>query len=514
MYILTSKQMFEAETQAVNRLSITFTELMERAGCASTDIIIKTNSAGKNATVICGKGKNGGDGFVIARKLSESGYCVNVVLAHGAPKAQDSVEMLSRINTEEIGVYEYNDLDSIAPLIDGANIVVDCIFGTGFSGKLDEKTAALASHINLSGAKIYSVDVPSGACCDLPAVNGECIKPDITIAISAYKYIHVIKPHNEICGKTVVADIGITAEDYLAAKVGVFTLDAEEIRAKLPERKAVSNKGSYGHALSVCSSKTMQGASVLAAKGALRMGTGLLTVAIPDAAYCAIAPKLTEPLMLPLPCDERGFMSADASPVVIEAEKRATAALIGCGIGLTDGTKDVVYSFIKAATKPLVIDADGINAVACNIDILKAAGAQIVMTPHPGEMSRLCGKKIAEILASPIETALDFAAEYGVTLVLKTANTVVCSPDGRVYINKTGNNGLAKGGSGDLLAGMLLSLLAQGISPFDSAICAVYLHGLAADEYAKSHSTRSFLPSDLADYLPCLLSDFEKQVIN
>ncbi|MBQ4338563.1 MAG: NAD(P)H-hydrate dehydratase [Clostridia bacterium] len=514
MYILTSKQMFEAEKQAVNRLGITFCELMERAGCSSADIIMKTNSSGKNAVIVCGKGKNGGDGFVIARKLLENGYGVNIILTHGDPKPEDAVEMFGRTDTQKAVIYRYDNLENITHVIDSADIIIDCIFGTGFSGKLDEKTAALVSYINCSGAKTYAIDVPSGACCDSPEINGECIKADITVAISAYKFIHIIKPYSEICGKTIIADIGITNADYLASKVGIFTHDSSEILPILPERKSVSNKGSYGHALSICSSKAMQGASVLAAKGALRMGAGLLTVAIPDDAYCAVVPKLTEPLMLPLPCDEKGFMSADAVPVLLEAQKRASASLIGCGIGLTDGTKEVVYSFIKNATKPLIIDADGINAVACNIDILKAAKAPIVMTPHPGEMSRLCGKEICEILENPIETALRFATENSVTLVLKTANTVVCSSDGRVYINKTGNNGLSKGGSGDLLAGMLLSLLAQGVSTFDSAVCAVYLHGLVADEYAKTHSTRSFLPSDLADYLPRLLSDFEQQVIN
>lgn len=514
MYILTSKQMFEAEKQAVSRLGITFCELMERAGCSSADIIMKTNNSGKNAVIVCGKGKNGGDGFVIARKLLENGYGVNIILTHGEPKPEDAVEMFGRIDTEKAGIYRYDNLENITHVIDSADIIIDCIFGTGFSGKLDEKTAALVRYINCSDAKIYAIDVPSGSCCDLSALYGVCIKADITIAISAYKFIHVIKPSCEVCGKTIIADIGIIDNDYRAAKVGVFTLEAEEILPKLPERKAVSNKGSYGHALSICSSKTMQGASVLAAKGALRMGVGLLTVAIPDDAYCAVASKLTEPLILPLPCDDKGFISAAAAPVILEAHKRAAASLIGCGIGLTDGTKEVVYSFIENSTNPFIIDADGINAVACNIDILKAAKAPIVMTPHPGEMSRLCGKEISEILEKPVETALQFATENSVTLVLKTANTVVCSPDGRIYINKTGNNGLSKGGSGDLLAGMLLSLLAQGVSTFDSAVCAVYLHGLVADEYAKTHSTRSFLPSDLADYLPRLLSDFEQQVIN
>lgn len=195
---------------------------------------------------------------------------------------------------------------------------------------------------------------------------------------------------------------------------------------------------------------------------------------------------------------------------IIEASKRASAVLVGCGIGFNKDTTTLVQNLIKEIKIPMIIDADGINALSTNIDILKEAQAPIILTPHPGEMSRLCGKSVAEIIANPVKTAEEFASKYGVTVVLKTANTVVCNPKASgIYINTTGNSGLSKGGSGDLLAGIMVSFAAQGMLPFDAAVCAVFLHGLAADAVARNSSMTGMLPSDVMNYLPELFSKFE-----
>jgi NAD(P)H-hydrate epimerase len=195
---------------------------------------------------------------------------------------------------------------------------------------------------------------------------------------------------------------------------------------------------------------------------------------------------------------------------IIEASKRTNAMLIGCGIGFNKDTTTLVHNIVKETKNPLIIDADGINALSTNIDILKEAQAPIILTPHPGEMSRLCGRSVAEIIANPVSIAYEFAKKHNVTVVLKTANTVVCSPDASgIYINSTGNQGLARGGSGDLLAGMTVSLAAQGMTPFNAAVCAVYLHGLAADLVAQKTSMRGMLPSDVLNALPELFSKFE-----
>ena len=515
VFVVTSKQMYNAECNAVER-GISFTQLMENAGQACAKIIkkhfyIERNSR-KKVLVLCGKGKNGGDGFVIARALWEYGCDVTVMLACGEPKAADSVEMYSLVESTSIDIIKYdNNLTLLRSVIDSAEIIVEAIFGTGFSGSLDPALSTLAQSVNAAEGKVVSVDVPAGADCDKASVQGTVFKADLTIAISAYKPIHIMKPCNQYCGKLEVADIGITADDFKKIKSATcFTLEESRVKAMLPKRKTVSNKGTYGHALCVCGSMRMTGAAYLSVSGALRSGAGLVTAAFPQSAYPAIAPKLTEPLLMPVESNFEGTFAFSAMADIIEKSKRANALLIGCGIGFNKDTATLVHNLIKEIKIPMIIDADGINALSTNIDILKEAQAPIVITPHPGEMSRLCGKTIAEIIANPIAIAYEFARKYGITVVLKTANTVVCNPDASgVYINTTGNAGLARGGSGDLLAGMMISLIAQGMAPFDAATVAVYLHGLAADEVAAKTSMRGMLPSDILNYLPEFFSKFE-----
>ncbi len=514
MFVVTSNQMYQAECNAVKR-GISFPQLMENAGQACAKII-KTKfsiskSSPKKVLVICGKGKNGGDGFVIARALWEAGCKVTVMLACGEPKAADSVNMFSLIEAAGIDVIRYdNNLTLHRPLLEDSDIIVEAVFGTGFSGSLNHSLSVLAQAVNAAKGKVVSIDVPAGADCDKATVAGVCFRADMTIAISAYKPIHIMKPCNKYCGRIYVADIGITENDYKNLDgVACFTLGAPEIRNMLPKRKPVSNKGTYGHALCVCGSMKMTGAAYLSVSGALRSGVGLVTAAFPQSAYAGIAPKLTEPLLLPLESNFEGTFAYSAMADIIEASKRSSAVLIGCGIGFNKDTTTLVHNLIKEIKSPIILDADGINALSTNIDILKEAQAPVIITPHPGEMSRLCGKTVAEIIANPIGIACEFAKKYGVTVVLKTANTVVCDGKSGVYINTTGNSGLSKGGSGDLLAGMTVSFVAQGMNPFDAAVSAVYLHGLGADIVAEKTSMRGMLPSDVLNYLPELFSKFE-----
>lgn len=515
MYIVTSNQMFQAECNAVER-GISFPQLMENAGTVCAVIIKKhfniSRSNPKKILIISGKGKNGGDGFVIARKMWEYGCDVTLLLACGEPKDKISQDMFSLAESTGIDILRYdNNLSAIKPYIEKADIIVDAVFGTGFSGALNQPLSALAKLVNSAEAKTVAVDVPSGTNCDSASAEGAVFKADITVAISAYKPIHILKPCNSYCGKTVVADIGITDDDFRNLdSIVCFTLDSKDVRKKLPKRKSVSNKGTYGRALCVCGSMRMTGAAVLAAGGALRTGAGLVTAAFPQAAYPAIAPKLTEPLLLPLDSSLDGTFAFSAFSGIAENAKNSTAVLIGCGLGFNKDTTRLVHSAVKEIKTPMIIDADGINALSTNIDILKEAQTPVILTPHPGEMSRICGKSIAEIIANPVAIAYEFAQKYGVTLVLKGANTVVCGTgDDEIYINATGNAGLARGGSGDLLAGMIVSLVAQGMKPFDASVCAVYLHGLAADVVAERTSMRGMLPSDVLGILPELFSKFE-----
>ncbi len=499
--------MYSAECSAVKR-GISFTQLMENAGSACAEIIsAEYTDTRLRVLIISGKGKNGGDGFVIARHLIEKGYSVKIYLPCGRPADEISVNNMNLVDGGII--YEGEDFGA---LIDESDIIVDAVYGTGFKGALNEKCSSLARAINESGKAVVSIDIPSGAECDTAKVNGEVFRASLTVAISAVKPIHIMKPYNTVCGKIKIADIGITAEDFSASQGTVFfTYCDEDIKELLPARPVVSNKGTFGNALCAAGSRNMPGAAKISSAGAVRSGAGLVTLAFPDSAYSAVAPCITEQVMLPCPSDSEGTFSANAAEVILKKAVSCSALMLGCGIGLNDDTAELTERIVTGAEIPLLLDADALNCLSKNTGILKKAKAPVIITPHPGEMSRLTGKSIEEILASPFDTARSFADEYNCTVVLKGANTIVCEAGkNEIYITTTGNSGLAKGGSGDLLSGIVVSLLAQGMKPFDAACAGVYIHGGCADETAEKLSKRGMTVTDITGHLPVYLKKLEK----
>lgn len=285
-------------------------------------------------------------------------------------------------------------------------------------------------------------------------------------------------------------------------------LTQEFIRTLFPDRPADGNKGTFGRALLVCGSYRMPGAACMSAQAAVRCGAGLVELAFPESAYPAITPKLNEPVLRPLK-DQGGQLCLGSLPDLLQASQQADAILIGCGAGRGTQTDAAVLRLIAEVEKPLVIDADGINILAEHIDLLKQRPAPTVITPHPGEMGRLMGVSAAAVQADREQAAEFFAPYSNVTLVLKGAGTIVAAPDGSRYYNPTGNCGMAKGGSGDVLAGMVVSLLAQGMAPPHAAAAAVFIHGLCGDRCAARHSIRGMLPSDMVDELADVMRSFE-----
>ncbi len=514
MKVLTASQMFSAE-QAQAARGLSFTRLMENAGSACARVIRERFSAlensGKIICVVCGKGKNGGDGFVIARKLTAAGFNAVIVEAFGLPTAEDSVLMREKaVETGLVPEYFWGS-DAANKAIDTAAVIVDAVFGTGYRYREDGRVREVFERINSASASVVSVDVPSGLESDNGELFGCSVRADITVAISCLKPVHVIKPARAFCGETVTVGIGIE-DDVLSEVEGntLAVLTKSEAKTLFPRRPIMAHKGTFGHALSICGSRNMQGAAAIAANAALRCGAGLVTAAFPDAAYPAIAPKVTEALLLPLPSNMQGTFANGAIPTLLDEIEKASAVLIGCGLGVNLATKELVYSVVENCKKPLVIDADGINAIAANIDILKNIKAPVILTPHPGEMSRLTGKSIAEIESNREGTAREFAEKYGVVVLLKGASTVVAGAGrSEAYINITGNQGMAKGGMGDMLSGIILSLLAQEVYPFDAAVLGAYIHGAAGDAAAKNGSLSSLLASDSIAALPDVLRTLE-----
>lgn len=507
MRIFTEQQMRKAE-QAAAEAGMSFLRLMENAGSACAAEIKARTDKSQKTVVLCGRGKNGGDGYVIARKLAEEGYSAAVLLVQGQPKDEDAAYMLTKLDGTGVGVFDLAQNDAPRRLVGEADVLVDAVFGIGFRGAADEALSELFRQVNGAKGTVFAVDLPSGLACDSAEIGSETIRADYTLAISAGKPCHVLLPAAERCGKVVPVRIGIEDEHYKKMPYYAYTFSEKEVRAAFPVRPAVSNKGDFGKVLSICGSRSFAGAAVLAAQGALRSGAGLVYAAFPRSAYPAVGAKLTEAVLLPLPDDSEGRFASASIPYVAEAMQGKQAIVLGCGLGQSAGTRELVEYVVENAPCPVVLDADGLNLLSSDIDMLRKAKSRLFLTPHPGEMARLTGVSVPEVQKDRVRAASDFAAATGVTLMLKGANTVVAgSKGGAVYLNTTGNSGMAKGGSGDFLAGLLGGLIAQGVRfPAETA---VYLHGLCGDRAARKLSVHGMLPTDCIRELPLVLSEFE-----
>lgn len=514
MLIYTCEQMRVIEENAdVNGLS--YIQMMENAGNACADkihsVVNGMGSVSRSAVILCGAGKNGGDGYVIARNLCDRGYNVKIVLVDGYPNAYESKMMYSYLEDRPVAFLELEKAyDECVTACMSALIIVDCVFGIGFHGELNELISKYFTDISKSRAKKFAIDVPSGLEGNSGAVSDNFFKADHTLAITCYKPVHVLKPSSECCGLVTLIDIGIDASCYEAVGTDVmFSAEPSEIARFFKPRKSDANKGDFGRLLSVCGSRNMQGAAVMAAQAAVNSGVGIVTSVFPDAAYPAIAAKLTEPLTIPVRSTADGFMSATSINQILALAEKSDAVLLGCGLGFNEDTVRIVGDVLMNVKKPIILDADGINAVSVNINILKETSAPIILTPHPGEMSRLTGLGLDEIQKDRVQVAKNFAKEYNCIVVLKGANTVVAGPAGRVYINRTGNAGMATGGSGDVLAGIISSFVCQSMSLQSATIAGTYIHGLCGDAVRKKYSMHGVTPTRMIDELAEVLSNFE-----
>lgn len=515
MLVYTCEQMRVIEENAdVNGLS--YVEMMENAGNACADrihsVINGLGGVSKSVAVLCGSGKNGGDGYVIARNLSDRGYSVRLILVDGHPKAYESKMMYSYLEDKPVLVSDLQqNYAACVSACMSSTAIVDCVYGIGFHGQLNELIATFFKDISKSRAKKFSVDIPSGLEGNSGDINSEFFKTDYTLAITCYKPVHILKPACEHCGIINLIDIGIDKACYEAVGSEVIvSAEQSEIKRFFKPRRSDAHKGDYGKLLCVAGSMNMQGAAVMAANAAVNSGVGLITSVFPDMAYTAIASKLTEPLTVPLRSTSDGFLSSLNIKKILSLVEDSTAILLGCGLGVCDDTVRLVQEILLHTDKPIILDADGINAVSANINILKETSAPLILTPHPGEMSRLTGMSIEEIQKNRVSVAKNFACEYGCIVVLKGANTVVAGSTGNVYINRTGNAGMATGGSGDVLAGIISSFVCQSMSLQSATIAGVYIHGLCGDTVMKKYSMLGVTPTRMIDELAEVLSNFEQ----
>ncbi|MBQ4207441.1 MAG: NAD(P)H-hydrate dehydratase [Clostridia bacterium] len=514
MRLLTSEEMQRVEAHAA-KFGLSYHRMMENAGAACArnirSVVEKETGARRNVAILCGKGNNGGDGFVIARKLLDSGYRVCLLLLAGYPGTNEAEYMYKMTAELNIPTIWYDaDRPKAAQTIKSADILVDAVFGFSFHGALRPEMQEVFALFNDAKGLKFAVDIPSGVYCDSGECAEGCVQADYTIAVSALKPAHILHPGSNCCGDIIVASIGIPEESFAAVGSGMYAYHADEIAARFPKRKIDAHKGDFGHLLCICGSYCMPGAAYMAAKAALRSGVGLVTVAYPQALHPILTAKLTETLFMPLAQTADGALSRQCIPALLKNLDRYDAIVIGCGLSVCDDTAAVLQAVLENAKVPVIVDADGINLLAKNIDLLQNAACPVVLTPHPKEMSRLCGLPVTQVQQNRTATARAFSQQQGVYLVLKGSNTVIAFPDdSHVYVNVTGNNGLSKGGSGDVLAGMLGAFLSQKM-PLRDAICVgVYMHGHCADEVAQKLSKTGMLPTDVIEALPACFAAFE-----
>lgn len=500
MVILTADEIRAVETKCFEHYS-TEAELMLRAGTACFNAIInKYDIRNKRVSVLCGNGKNAGDGFVIARLLYSYGADAKIIICDKMPTIPEPLEYYNQAVSSGVPVVNYSNscLD--------ADFIIDTIFGIGFHGEPRAPFDVIFEELINAHSTIIAVDTPSGTDATTGKACKNAVREDFTIAISTLKYCHIIPPANALCGEIAVVDIGIPSDCYGTGYAK--TIDFDDVKVCFPKVDKNANKGTLGHQLNICGSYKMFGAGVIATQSAIRCGAGLVKLVMPRSAYPLMAAHLTQPIFSPVLDNSDGTFSANAVDEIISELKWADSIVIGCGIGCNDDTAKVTRAVLKNANSPIILDADGINSIIMSISILKDVKAPIVLTPHPGEMARLISKTVAEVQDDRIGIAKRFAKENGVILVLKGANTVV-TDGSEVFVNMTGNSSMAMGGTGDMLSGMIGSFAAQGMSLFDAAKCAVYIHGACGDTASKLLSRRGITVSDMIEQLGALMSDFE-----
>ncbi|MCI8496759.1 MAG: NAD(P)H-hydrate dehydratase [Clostridiales bacterium] len=507
MKLLDAESTRQLEAEAVAG-GASYLELMEQAGAGAADEIVRRYSpAGQNVLILCGKGNNGGDGFVIARHLCKAGARVSVLLTMGHPTTPDAGEMFERLKELPVEIHEpENLLQETERLLRHADLIVDAVFGIGFYGPARPPFGQLFEAVNECGKPVVAVDIPSGLDCDSGRLPDFCIKAGLTVTFSTMKPAQVVYPAAAACGETVVREVGIPKTLTDTQPPRFATIDTRFVMDSMPKRDPQSHKGTFGKLLCICGSVGMTGAAVLSTSAALRCGAGLVYLAAPKDAVTPVACHVVEAVLLPMEQNSAGTLSAACMETLKKRLKTASACLIGCGIGDNDDTEQIACCVMETAECPIIVDADGINVLSRNIDRMKRAKAPLILTPHPGEMARLCGKTVTEVQERRLETAMETASRLNATVVLKGAHTIVAAPDGRVFVNLTGNAGMARGGSGDLLAGMIASFAAQGMEPAKAAVCGVHLHGMAGDRAAERLSMQGMLPGDMLHELPELFN--------
>ena len=515
MRMATAAEMRRLDATAINEYGIPGIVLMENAGyeiAAVCETLLK-KSGGQRVCVLAGKGNNGGDGLVAARRLANHGYKVKICLiAERTELTGDALVNFSIVEKMGIDIIEIEserDWDKAGIAISFADCLVDALLGTGLHGKVSDPMAAAIELMNSAGKPIIAVDIPSGVEADTGRVSTIAVKAKQTVTFGLPKPGLYLYPGAAYAGDVINTDIGIPAELLQSRAIKQSLITDHYVKNCLPFRAKDAHKGNCGRVSVIAGSQGLTGAAALATTGALRSGAGLVTLGIAASLHNLMEIKLTEVMTKPWPEIVGGAIGLKALPYMEELAGQSDVSLIGPGLGRHEETKSVVKQFVKGACRPLVIDADALVALADEIDILQQTEALSVLTPHPGEMAILTGLTVEEISQDRLYVARQAAIDWASIVVLKGAGTIVAFPDGEAFINPTGNPGMATGGTGDVLAGIIAGFIAQGLSSHDAAVAGVYVHGLAGD-MAIAGGMIGMTATDLVSFIPAAICSLQK----
>lgn len=508
MYLVTAAEMQEMDRRTIESFGIPGLVLMENAARGATRILLKRFQGleNKKIGVLAGRGNNGGDGFVMARYLFQKGIRVTVYLLSQKPSVKgDAAANLLLLDALGVPVIEMPDARSFSQHRIGLrhqDLWIDAILGTGLKSDVKGYFKDVIEFVNQSKKPVFAVDVPSGLNADTGQPCGACVRAHTTATFAYPKIGHLVYPGAGFTGNLEVVDIGIPPG--IAREIGPrqYILGPQTIRDALALRPPDAHKGHTGHLLVVAGSTGKTGAAAMTAVTAMRSGAGLVTLGIPESLNPILEVQVIEAMTSPLPEIPGGALGKSSLDAILDllADKKCLA--LGPGLGTAPETRMLVHRLVQESTAPIVIDADGLNCLAGKTAILKKLKVPAILTPHPGEMARLTDSTPAEVQKDRITCARNFSEKFDVHVVLKGARTVIAHPDGRVYVNPTGNAGMAAGGMGDVLTGIVAGLVTQGCAPESAARMGVYLHGSAADDLQRKKGAVGYLATEVIDAIP------------
>lgn len=515
MYLVTSEEMKEIDKTTMEKYGVPASILMENAGANVTQAILNEFGAVfyRRVCVICGGGNNGGDGFVIARHLKSEGASVKVFFTGDRDKlSQESKtnhDICCKYGIEIVSLKSMVDVEKTGYDLVNCDIIVDALIGIGLKNDIDGFIAQLIVYLNSLNKFTAAVDVPSGVDPDTGDIRGVAIHASLTVTFGLPKMGITIYPGLEYAGKLVVADINFPSELLSMPRKNVL-MTREIIAPMLPYRHPNANKGHFGPVLIVAGSRGMGGAAALTAKAALKTGAGVVIAAVPESLHDSIKAGSDEVILVSLKETEEGTISGDNYERIMEFSQKSKVTVIGPGMGRNRETQVLIRRLVESIQKPMVLDADGINAVSDDKKCLKNIRKDVIFTPHIGEMSRLTGIKIEDIIKDKTGILREFAKQFSVNVLLKDGRSVLADYEGNIYVNTTGNSGMATPGSGDVLSGVISAMMAHGLLSVQAGIVAGFIHGLAGDLLLSKISEEGITASDIIKNIPVAIKDLKK----